>query len=499
VHRRTGPPGTAPERIQGRRAVTVTAPAAVTGRREGRPPDAAPFAGTATLLRLDLRRDRLMIASWVAVIGVFVAFTAVAFADSYPTVAERIPFAGTIRNNAGLVAITGEPFDLLTTGGLTAWRIGALCGALAGIMSYLLVVRHTLAEEETGLLERVGPAAVGRRAPLTAALLVALIADAATASVVAVPLAAGGLPVGGAVALGLAIAAAGLVFAAVAAVTAQLAQTSRGANGLAATLLGAAYVLRGIGDSTGPGWLSWASPLGWSLQVRPFAGERWWVLALHAAVVVALVAGAYALSARRDLGEGAIPARPGRAAAAPALDGPFALAWRLQRGALLGWAAGFAVLGLIYGGVAESAADILRESPQLADTLRSLGIDPSTAVDSYLATTIAFGGILAGAYATQAVLRLRGEETSGTAESLLSVPLHRLTWVAAHLSVALVGSALLVAVMGAGAGVTHGMAVGDVGGELSRLSRPAWRRRRPRGCSPASRSPCSACCRAGRR
>ena len=450
-------------------AATATPDRATPGPREGRPPGTAPFAGTGTLLRLDLRRDRLVIAAWVAVIGVFVAFTAVAFADSYPTVADRLPFAATISHNAGLVALTGEPFDLLTTGGLTAWRIGALCGALAAVMSYLLVVRHTRAEEETGRLELVGAAAVGRRAPLTAALLVALVADAATALVVAAPLALGGLPVAGALALGLAIGAAGLVFAAVAAVAAQLTQTSRAANGLAATLLGSSYVLRGIGDSSGPAWLSWVSPLGWSLQTRPFAGERWWVLALHATLLAVLVGAAYALGARRDLGEGLIPTRQGRPAATPALDGPLALAWRLQRGALVGWAVGFAVLGVIYGTVAESAADILRESPQLAETARRFGIDPAAAVDSYLATTLAVGGILAAAYAVQAVLRLRAEETSGTAEALLSVPLPRLRWVAAHLSVALLGSALLVAVMGAGAGVGHGLALGDVGGELPRL------------------------------
>src|SRR4029453_5987472 len=119
--------------------------------------------------------------------------------------------------------------------------------------------------------------------------------------------------------------------------------------------------------------------------------------------------------------------------------------------------------------MAESVADILRESPQLSETLRNFGLEPQTAVDSYLATTLGFGGIVAAAYAVQSVLRLRGEEASGTAESLLAAARHRLRWAGAHLSVALLGSALLLAPMGTGAGLAHGFAIGDPGGELGRL------------------------------
>ena len=50
-----------------------------------------------------------------------------------------------------------------------AWAGIAL--ALAGLMSILIVVRHTRAEEETGRAELVGAGVVGRHAPLAAALL----------------------------------------------------------------------------------------------------------------------------------------------------------------------------------------------------------------------------------------------------------------------------------------------------------------------------------------
>jgi ABC-2 type transport system permease protein len=406
----------------------------------------------------------------VLVIALFVWSTALAFADTYPDAASRLTFAATIEHNNALIALTGKPFDLTTTGGLTAWRIGGFCGAMAAIMSYLLVVRHTRAEEETGRLELVGAAAVGRRAPLTAAVLTALVADVALALLIAVPMAAAGLPVAGSVALGLSFGTAGLVFAAVGAVTAQLTQTGRAANELAATVLGFAYVVRGVGDSAGPDWLSWLSPLGWALRVQPYAGERWWVLLVALAAAVVLLGAAWTLAGRRDLGEGVLASGPGRPAATAALRGPFALAWRLQRGSLLGWGGAFAVLGAIYGSIAEDAGNIVKDSPQLADTLKQLGFDPQRAVDSYLATTLSLGGIVVAAFAVQSVLRLRGEETGGTAEPLLATALGRVRWAAGHLSVAVAGSALILTVMGFMAGLAHGLAIGDVGGELGRTT-----------------------------
>ena len=67
------------------------------------------------------------------------------------------------------------------------------------------------------------------------------------------------------------------MFAATAAVAAQVAESARGANGLAVAVLGGAFALRAIGDA-GPHWLSWLSPLGWGQACAPFAGERWWLL-----------------------------------------------------------------------------------------------------------------------------------------------------------------------------------------------------------------------------
>jgi ABC-2 type transport system permease protein len=141
-------------------------------------------------------------------------------------------------------------------------------------------------------------------------------------------------------ALGLQFAAAGFMFAAVGAVTAQLTTGAGGARGIAVGVLGAAFLLRVAGDVSGQagGGLSWLSPIGWAHRIRPYGGERWWVLALPVALAVLLVVVAVALSARRDVGAGLLPPRSGPAAA-PGLRSPLALAWRLHRGLLAGWTA----------------------------------------------------------------------------------------------------------------------------------------------------------------
>ena len=117
---------------------------------------------------------------------------------------------------------------------------------------------------------------------------------------------------------------------------AQLTSRARGARGIALPCSGR-HALRGIGDSAGAdgrSWLPWASPLGWIQLARPFAGPRWWVLALPLAVLAAA-------SPRRSTSP---PAATRARACCPACLAPrlplprgsFGLAWRPQRGPLVG-------------------------------------------------------------------------------------------------------------------------------------------------------------------
>ena len=428
--------------------------------------------GTGAMVRLALRRDRIMLPVWIASLTAAVVGTASSFSGLYPTLASRQQFASGIGANPALRALYGPGFDLTSVGGLTAWRIGGTGAVLVALMSVLVVVRHTRAEEEAGRLELLGSTVLGQRAALVAGLTVAVGADLVIAVLVGLGLTGLGLPAAGSFALGLSLAATGVLFGTVAAVTAQLTNGPRAANGMAGGVLGLSFLLRAVGDGVGPGgpltWLTWLSPIGWIEHVRPFAGERWWVFGLVVAVAALCAGVAAVLVTRRDLGAGLLPARPGPAHGSAGLAGPFALAWRLHRGALLGWSVGLAAMGSLAGSVADVVGDLVNDNPQMAQVLERLGGQGGLA-DTYLAATMGIVGLGASGYAVQAMLRLRAEETASRAEPVLATPVGRTRWALSHLLFAGVGTAVLLGAVGLGAGLAHGLRTGEVGTQVPRL------------------------------
>jgi ABC-2 type transport system permease protein len=407
------------------------------------------MTGTVALIRLILRRDRERLALWIAAFAVIAVATASALAKLMPTAEARAVFAAGITGNPAFTALGGPLFDATSIGGLVAWRLGGIGPVLIALMSLLTVVRHTRAEEEAGRRELLGAAAVGRHAALAAALIVTGAADLVVAVLVAAGLVACGLPVTGALAMGLALASAGWIFAAIAAVAAQVVESARAAAGIAGATLGAAFVVRAVGDA-GVGGLAWASPLGWSQRIRPFAGERWWIGGVAAAVAITLAMIAHALSAHRDLGSGLI--RPRTGPASRRIRGAFGLAWRLQRGAVFGWTIAFAGVGAALGAVAQSLTDLLHASPRLGAIVATLG----QPVDAYFTAIFGLLGLVAAGFGVQATLRLRAEEEDARAEPVLAASVSRLGWATSHLVFAALGPAIALGAAGLAAGLAHG-------------------------------------------
>ncbi|MFJ8489124.1 ABC transporter permease [Streptomyces sp. NPDC094038] len=417
------------------------------------------LAGTGTLLRFALRRDRVTTPVWIAVNALMVLSMPNTLQSLYGTDAERTGLVRQLQANASYRALIGPLHDT-SLGALTAWRVGVYAGLLAAVTSLLVVVRHTRDEEETGRAELVASGAVGRRASLTAALLAAAVANAVLALLVTAGLAGQGTA--GALAFGLGLGATGMVFATTAAIVAQLTESARLARGLTSAVLGAAFVLRAAGDSAssdGSSVWTWLSPLGWLENLRPFAAERWWVLLVFAAAVLLQGLAAYALAGRRDLGMSFFPARPGPAAGR--LGSAAALAWRLQRGGVLGWSLGFFLAGVVYGGLTDGAADLVGDNRNAREIFERMG-GQSGLTDAFLASMVGMLGLVAALYVVASVLRLHGEETSGRAEPLLAGPVGRLRWAAGHLTIAFAGAALIMLLAGAGFAVGYGRQVGPV-------------------------------------
>ena len=429
----------------------------------------ASLAGTRELLRFAVRRDRILLPAWIYIL------TAVALSGGfgvrlvYKTAASRMRLAAGVRSDPTLSFIYGQLHGT-TPGAIAAWRYLAYAALTAGLMSIFLVVRHTRADEESGRLELIGSTVVGRNAALAVALLLSLVANLAAAATTTVVLMLSGLPATGALAFALAEAGCGVVFATVAATAAQISGTARGARGIAIAALAVAFAVRAAGDAaaSGPSFLTWLSPIGWAEVVRPFTGDRWWVLVLPAGTAVAGAVCTVALAGRRDQGAGLIAQRPGRPGASRWLSGPAGLAWRLQRGALAAWTAGFLLAGLAIGAVGRGIGQLVGSSGGVDSALGKIG-GLHGLTSAYLAACTSLLGLVAAGYAVAAVLRLSAEESAERVEPLLAAGASRLRWGASHLLVAVAGTGIVLAAGGLGTGLGYGLSVSQPGAQLARL------------------------------
>ena len=423
------------------------------------------FTGTMVLARLAARRDRLRLGVWVVSLALFAGLTTALWADQFGATGDMVQEARLAAASPG-IRILGLATGA-SVGAYATMRNFVLLACLAALMSVFTVVRHTRQGEETGRSELLGAGGVGRHAALAAALLVAVLADAALALTLALALLAAGQPAVGAFAAGAAVGAVGAVFGGVGAVTSQLSSTTRGASGLAAAALGASFLAAGTANMAGPvdrsgvsvdaGWPAWLSPIGWGQQMRPFAGDRWWPLALATTALVTCAVMAGLLAARRDFGQGLLPQRRGRARAPRTLHSPLGLAWRLQRGVLAGWAVAMLGFGLVMG----SMIDQVRASTGSGRDWYTRVGGSAQILDAYRASVLQMAAMGAAIYVVQVLLRMAGEDVDGTVEAVLSTATGRTRWALAHAVNATVGVTILLGLFAVGVGLAAGAVLGD--------------------------------------
>jgi ABC-2 type transport system permease protein len=414
------------------------------------------LAGTGLLLRLAWRRDRWIIIVAALLMAAMAAGSMQATFDLYPTDAEAAAGAQALTANPSFAALYG-PLPSATAAGIGVVKtilMGSLFGAF---LAFAIVRRHTRTEEEEGRFELIAAGVVGRRAPLASAVLLAVLAVLTSAALSTLGLIAVGADTTGSVALGVVILVGGIVMAGVTAVAAQLTSTTRGAGGIALAVLGIAFLVRASADAANGGAqdLVWLSFLGWAEKASPFGQNRIWVLLPAVVALAVLLVVADVLLHRRDLGAGLWAARPGPARAGAGLSSPLGLAWRLQRGSLLGWTIGYAVLGLVVGSLAKSVTDVA-DSPAIEEMLRKMSGGGGSLVDIFFGTELRFIAVGAAAYGIATALRMRSEESTGRAEVVLAAPVSRWSWLASHVVIATLGSLWLLAVAGFGAGLSAG-------------------------------------------
>lgn len=431
------------------------------GRADGATPH-HPYAGSRHLLRLALREDRLRIALWTGGLAGMAVATVPSVESAYGGL-EGMQARAEVAGNPATVLINGPTFTTgsVTLGSVIASELGMMTFLAVAVMSILLVTRHTRAAEDSGRTDLVLALANGRFSPAVAALGSMAVANLVVGTALFLGLQGHGLPETDLLAFCCSVVAAGLVFGALAAVTAQVADHSRAASGLALLVLGGSYLLRGIGDVRDPvdgTALSWVSPLAWLQQVRPWVGLRWWPIVLTLVTALALVAVASLLAARRDLGAGLVAGRAGRRDAPRWLSSPAGLAVHELLGDVVAWASAIAAFALMFGLMMSTMVDAMADVPMVREWM---ALDPGSLDDSMLATMLVYSTLGTAAFAVAATLHLRHEELAGTAAVAVVDGPGRQRWLASWVGV-VVGATLVVqAAGGLGLGLGVALDAGD--------------------------------------
>jgi ABC-2 type transport system permease protein len=438
--------------------MTTTTVAPRAGRHEMAQPG-SPFTGVPSLLRLALRRDRVRLSVWIAVLTMMMVYAPNTIKLEYPDEPQRLARVNLLKTPAGMMLggpmFGGNETDL---GAMMANELMLTLIVAASILAISTVIRHTRAEEENGIAELVLSSVVGRYARTYAALILVGGVNAILAVTMTLAMASTGFRIVDTAAMCLGITGVAMVFAAVAAVTAQLWRQARTATGAAMAALAVAALVRGIGDviNNSGSALSWFSPIAWAQQMRPFVDLRWWPFAPLVVLAIALMALAAWLESRRQYDDGVIPSTGEKPNAHP-ITGVFGLHLTMQRGQTIGWMVGLFLAGLAFGSMTKSLIDAAKDNELLARVLATQGRD------GVYTTLTQFLAAAATAYVVSAVLRVYNDEESGLGEAVLAGAVSRWKWQGTAVAAALVGSIVLMFFAGLGNGLGAGLTLGEPG------------------------------------
>lgn len=422
------------------------------------------MTGTGAMLAIQWRAHRRRLLVWVLATVSTLAVTAIAVARLYDTPQEIASYGEAVVSDA-LIAINGHVEGIDTLGGIIQDEFGFIASFLMPLIGLALVAGMTRGEEESGRLEPLLAGRIDRRAPVLGALVLVGAAVVVMDVGFVLALLAAGIEFGPAVLYALALGTVTVVFAALAAVLAQVVLHGRGVYALGFAAVGLSYILRGVGDVNGTFWV-WLSPLGWLEKTAPFAeDQRWWVLLIPVLVSALLSAVAIRLARRRDLGAALYRQGPGDPSAAPWLVRPIGLAVHGQRGSFLGWLVGSLALAAVMGALAQQVVGAILGNTSLS---LAMGITKQNAADGFLASTQVYLAIIACGYVVQALGTLRHEEAAGRLEPMLAGAWGRLRWLGAQLVVVTTGLLVMVIASAIVFGAATAISTGDTGyvGEL---------------------------------
>jgi len=446
------------------------------------------FENTLQLTRFMLRRERIISTVWIVAMlaivvglvpGMYIAMDEIARTEMISVLA-----------NPAMVAMAGPAYAEVHAG------FGAFYANLMyiftvipiAIMSIFLVVRHTRADEEKGRYEVLRSLPMGRLASVNAAMITAVIVNAIMAVLMGLFMYFAGfigdtsMSFGGSMLWGAGVGAVGIVFAALTALFCQLSAITRSVMAYAFVALMLLYLLRAPGDmNPDMEWLSLISPLGLVMRTQVFGYNHWWPIGILLATAAIVAAVAYWLNSSRDIDQGLIPSKPGRAHGGFLLSSAAGLNFRLQRFVLIMIVLGMLLLGASYGAVLgdiESfvASNEMYQTLMLApagidiSVLEGLEVEEAITIMNQLLGAVGFNvaqmfsGFLGGLMALIGlaaliviVLKAKAEERDIRAELVLSASVSRTGYILSFTITAFVAAVLFQVAVGLG---LYGLASG---------------------------------------
>lgn len=306
--------------------------------------------------RFYLKQQGFKIAIWLISIVAVTLLVALVYPNIYDTKVARQTAQMTMQNPA-MMALLGPGYDkvayIQSTAVVFAHAMFLFTGIVVALMNSLLIVRMTRADEEDGRLEVLRAHAVGRFAPMVAALGVVVVVNGLLVLVlgISLPLVGGNdFSWQGSFLYGAGLASLGVVFAGLSFLIAQLVATARSTTMWSVFVLLALYLVRAIGDRD-QSILSALSPFYWLSETNVFWHNRWWPIAALLGCGLVLMLIGFVLYARRDIAASLIAPHKGRATAHRFLTTPLGLVLRMQRVSIIAWIIGLAVLAAAYGSV----------------------------------------------------------------------------------------------------------------------------------------------------
>jgi len=422
---------------------------------------------TAVVAWTTAKRAMRSATGWGLLFGALVFNEMASYHNNFPTMAARENLAHAFGGNAAFTALMGPARRLDTVGGWVAWRVFVLLITVGAIWGLLTATRLLRREEDAGRWELLLAGRTSRRHATAQALAglaagwAVLWALTAVFTVLAGSRSGVGISAPASLFYATAATASAAMFLAIGALASQLTATRRQASGLAAAIYAAAFLIRTVADSfAGLAWLRWASPLGWVESLHPLTSAQPLALVPIAGLTASAAVAAVVIAGHRDLGAAVLARHRPAQDSTRLLGGAAMLVVRLERWAALAWIGGIALLALIFGMVARSAAGAHLGAGTVERQVARLGGHQGGATAAWIGYEFAYlAALVAFAAATQ-ISATRGEEADGRVDNLLARHLHRGTWLAGRLGfgVALVLSAGLATGVGGwlGAAARHG-------------------------------------------